>query len=226
MEDGASTESTVHTDLTLLCAPASVDVGSLTHAPANCQVHIMLDEPDDVQDYNIARHIVGVHQRRDLALSPPYSTDTLQRYIRFARSIKPEMTPEAQAEVVRSYVRLRTGDAHGGQTAYRITVRQLEALVRLSEALARLHNDSAVRTAHVREAKRLLGNSIISVESQDVSLAGFEEEDGPFDDADAPDAPGGGGGDDDDDQASWTLDPRLARAEAPLWRRLGRRLSR
>ena len=73
-------------------------------------------------------------------MNPHYNTQQLQRYIRYARTIKPEMTPEAQREVVDAYVKLRRGDSQPGtQTAYRITVRQLEALVRLSEALARLH---------------------------------------------------------------------------------------
>ena len=44
-----------------------------------------------------------------------------------------------------SYVALRMGDAApGSRVAYRMTVRQLEALVRLSEAIARSHLDRVV----------------------------------------------------------------------------------
>ena len=46
---------------------------------------------------------------------------------------------QAKDALVTAYKRLRTEDAApGSNTAYRITVRQLEALVRLSEAMARL----------------------------------------------------------------------------------------
>ena len=51
-----------------------------------------------------------------------------------------------------SYGKLRSEDANpGSSTAYRITVRQLEALVRLAEALARLHCQPQVSLAHVHE---------------------------------------------------------------------------
>jgi DNA replicative helicase MCM subunit Mcm2 (Cdc46/Mcm family) len=50
------------------------------------------------------------------------------------------------------YQELRGEDAAPGtQSAYRITVRQLEALVRLSEALARVHCDPVIRLSHVEE---------------------------------------------------------------------------
>ena len=49
-----------------------------------------------------------------------------------------------------SYVQLRAGDAVGG-AVYRITVRQLEALVRLSEAHARIRCSAVIEPRDVRE---------------------------------------------------------------------------
>ena len=56
----------------------------------------MIDEPDDVLDYQVARHIVNVHQKRDQALHVPYSMTQIQRYIKFARSLKPRMRPDVR----------------------------------------------------------------------------------------------------------------------------------
>lgn len=54
--------------------------------------------------------------------------------------------------LVEQYKRLRGDDAApGSATAYRITVRQLEALVRLSEALARVHCKEEITPGFVRE---------------------------------------------------------------------------
>ncbi len=95
----------------------------------------------------------------------------MQRYIRFARRIDPIITPESQRTMVECYRALRQNDSIGrNKTAYRITVRQLESMVRLSEALARLHLDDYIRPRYVKEAYRLLQKSIIHVESEDVVL--------------------------------------------------------
>ena len=49
-----------------------------------------------------------------------------------------QLNSDARKLLVDSYVALRRGDtAPGGRVAYRMTVRQLEALIRLSEAIAR-----------------------------------------------------------------------------------------
>ncbi|KAK4398179.1 DNA replication licensing factor MCM6 [Sesamum angolense] len=106
-------------------------------------VYVMIDDPDDQVDYRIAHHIVRVHQKREDALSPTFTTAELKRYISYAKTLKPKLTPEARQLLVESYVSLRRGDtAPGSRVAYRMTVRQLEALIRLSEALARCHLDT------------------------------------------------------------------------------------
>jgi len=140
---------------------------------------VVLDECDDVADYNVAKHIIDVHRCDEAVVDPPFSQDQMLRYIRFARTLNPQITQESRRVLVDCYRRLRQGDTMGrSRTAYRITVRQLESLIRLSEALARLHCDDLVRPSYVREAFRLLRKSIIHVETEDVT---FDEGDG-FDD--------------------------------------------
>ena len=65
---------------------------------------------------------------------------------------------QAKRMMVECYKRLRTEDAAPGSAmSYRITVRQLEALVRLSEALARLRCSEVITPAHVREVRARRG---------------------------------------------------------------------
>nr|XP_043629317.1 DNA replication licensing factor MCM6 [Erigeron canadensis] len=140
-------------------------------------VYVMIDDPDDTTDYHIASHIVRVHQKREEAITPTFTTAQLKRYIAVAKSKKPKLNAEARQMLVDSYVALRRGDtAPGGKVAYRMTVRQLEALIRLSEAIARCHLDDEVSTRHVRLATRLLKTSVISVESTEIDLTEFQDE--------------------------------------------------
>ena len=63
---------------------------------------------------------------------------------------------ESRRVLVDCYRKLRQGDTMGrSRTANRITVRQLESLIRPSEALTGLHCDDFVRPSYVREAFRL-----------------------------------------------------------------------
>ncbi|RKP27227.1 MCM2/3/5 family-domain-containing protein [Syncephalis pseudoplumigaleata] len=138
---------------------------------------VVLDDCNETADYNIARHIVNVHRLRDAAVQPEFSTAQLRRYIRFARTFRPKITDASRQLLWELYRNLRQADAQAGQRrAYRITVRQLESLIRLSEALARVHCDEEVQPKYVREAFRLLQRSIIQVESDDIYLMEGGEE--------------------------------------------------
>lgn len=102
---------------------------------------VVLDQLDPDRDAAIAEHIVRVHQRKAAAVtSVPYSMETMLNYIRFARTKEPVLTGRAKAQIVRLYRKLREADAFSAaSSAYRVTVRQLESMIRLSEAVARLH---------------------------------------------------------------------------------------
>ncbi|KAF8138922.1 MCM2/3/5 family-domain-containing protein [Boletus edulis] len=137
---------------------------------------VVLDECDERTDLNIAKHIVNVHRFQDEAINPEFSTEALQRYIRYARTFNPKLTPEAADLLVEKYRILRQDDTTGvGRNSYRITVRQLESMIRLSEAIARANCTSEIKPAFVREAYTLLRQSIIHVEQDDID---FDEEDG------------------------------------------------
>ena len=146
---------------------------------------VVLDECNEDADRAVAEHILNVHRCEDIAVTVPFSKEQMQRYIRLARSLNPKITEECQKVMVDCYQKLRQGDTLGqSRSAYRITVRQLESMVRLSEALARLHMDDFVKPAYVREAFRLLRKSIIHVETEDVTFESDHGEDA--DDAEDP----------------------------------------
>ncbi|KAG2013352.1 ATP dependent DNA helicase [Coprinopsis cinerea AmutBmut pab1-1] len=135
---------------------------------------VVLDECDEKTDYNIASHIVNIHRLQDQAIEPEFSTETLQRFIRYARTFQPKMTREAADLLVEKYRILRQDDATGaGKNSYRITVRQLESMIRLTEAIARANCSNEITPAMVREAYSLLRQSIIHVEQDDID---FDEE--------------------------------------------------
>lgn len=139
---------------------------------------VVLDECNEQTDRRLADHIVGIHQLRDEAIEPEFSTEQLQRYIRFARTFRPEFTDEAKELLVEKYKELRADDAQGGigRNSYRITVRQLESMIRLSEAIAKVNCVEEITPDFVLEASNLLRQSIISVEHDDVEFDNAADE--------------------------------------------------
>ena len=163
---------------------------------------VILDECNESTDRRLAEHIVGIHRLRDDAVKAEFSTEQLQRYIRFARTFKPEFTREAKTLLVEKYKELRTNDAQGGigRNSYRITVRQLESMIRLSEAIAKANCVEEVTPQFVREAFNLLRQSIISVEKDDVEVDEDEDEvEGAAANGVRPSAPPDSDSEDDDD---------------------------
>ena len=73
--------------------------------------------------------------------------------------------------MVEKYKELRKDDAQGfSRSSYRITVRQLESMIRLSEAIARANCVDEITPSFIAEAYDLLRQSIIRVDVDDVEM--------------------------------------------------------
>jgi len=144
---------------------------------------ILVDECNEVMDYAIARRIVDLHSHNEDSVQRTYSVEDIQRYITFARQFKPKISTDSKDFMVEEYRRLRQRDGAGSasKSSWRITVRQLESMIRLSEAMARMHCQDEVQPKHVKEAFRLLNKSIIRVDQPDVHLEEEEEDATPMD---------------------------------------------
>lgn len=153
---------------------------------------VIVDECDEYTDFKIAEHIVNLHRQNEESSQEHFKSSLTQNefmlYLRFAKKLKPQFTKEAAERLREEYKSLRQSDVTYQKTAYRITVRQLESLIRLSEALARVHLDNLIHPSYVAEASRLLKKSIISVDMPDVEIDEFEnrlnEERKKYDDKD------------------------------------------
>jgi DNA replication licensing factor MCM6 len=132
---------------------------------------ILIDECNEVVDYWIAQRIVNFHTSDQQVIEKTriYTVADIHKYITFARLCKPVINAEAQEVMISEYKKLRQRES-SNKSAWRITVRQLESMIRLSEALARMHLSEEVRVEHVQEAFRLLSKSIIRVEQPDIQF--------------------------------------------------------
>ncbi len=94
------------------------------------------DIPNPQRDEELADHILKLH-KKPKAAEPPIPLDLLRKYIAYAKkNVFPKLSDEAAELIKRFFVELRKKYSSGGTVP--ISPRQLEALVRLTEASARL----------------------------------------------------------------------------------------
>ena len=114
---------------------------------------VVLDRCDPEDDHRIAEHIIKLRMPVvGTPARPEVSTQELLQYIKLSKQVKPRLTENARRKIIRYYRAMRQNERSSYRKAYRVTVRQLESLIRLSEALARVHWSDEVRAEHVEEA--------------------------------------------------------------------------
>ncbi|KAI6182812.1 DNA replication licensing factor MCM5 [Aphelenchoides bicaudatus] len=145
-------------------------------------IFVVKDQHDNLRDTTLAKHVVAVHMNSEhekREREGELSLDFLKRYVMYAKkSCAPRLNAKAAEKLASHYVKMRNPtDDHESKGRHRpvisITVRQLEAVVRMSEALAKMELLNFAEPRHVDEALRLFQVSTIAAAATG-SLAGIE----------------------------------------------------
>lgn len=100
-------------------------------------IFVLRDVPEKELDTKMSEHILNIHRKGTAPAGTPIPPDILRKYISYARNIKPVLTEEAMQRLKDFYLTMRAASETEG-SPIAITARQLEALVRLAEARARV----------------------------------------------------------------------------------------
>ena len=116
-------------------------------------IFVVEDKPNAEKDRKLAGHILNIHQTSEV----PFEIDPelLRKYIAYARKhVHPKLTQGAIDVLQEFYVGMR-GTAEDDSSPVPITARQLEALVRLSEANCKIRLGKEVTSKDAKRAIKL-----------------------------------------------------------------------
>ena len=101
-------------------------------------VFIVRDIPSQEKDRNIAQHIISQHGSSGTDTTSLIDIDILTKYLSYAKRGEPALTKEAENLIMEFYLKMRNISGDDKENMITITPRQLEGLIRLATARARL----------------------------------------------------------------------------------------
>ncbi|KAM0559790.1 hypothetical protein ACHAPJ_004314 [Fusarium lateritium] len=127
-------------------------------------IYIVKDEHSREKDETMAKHVLGIQMNgrgADEMTESEIPIDKMRRYITYCKTrCAPRLSPEAAEKLSSHFVSIRR-QVHAAEmeantrSSIPITVRQLEAIVRITESLAKLTLSPIATEVHVDEAIRL-----------------------------------------------------------------------
>ena len=123
-------------------------------------IHVIRDNADSERDNRIASHILEIHRDIEHAAQSAIEIDLFRKYLAYAKQIEPKLTTEAIDILRNYYLQMRNVDSEGMITA---TPRQLEGLVRLATARARLLLKDTVDSEDANRAIYLVSQMLETV---------------------------------------------------------------
>ena len=158
---------------------------------------IIRDRPDIKRDDELAERMLSSHHIGEVLadenqsassresverdIKPPISANLFKQFIAYSRRhVRPILTPEAQLLIRHHYTKLRrTYHNHDDydNNPLPITPRQLESLIRMAEATARMHLSTTVEPEHAQHAIDMMDHFInITLEGDIDALSGLNAE--------------------------------------------------
>jgi DNA replication licensing factor MCM4 len=134
-------------------------------------IYLVLDKQSESSDRRLANHIVSLYsslaegqeslvkgkdvQATELLRSNKIDREFFAQYISYARqNFKPKLTESIQTDLIAEYVNMRSlGNSRKTITA---TPRQLESMIRIAEAIAKMRLSNEVEKVDLDEAIRLI----------------------------------------------------------------------
>jgi replicative DNA helicase Mcm len=101
-------------------------------------VFIVRDIPSQEKDRKIAQHIISQHGFSGTDTTSLIDIDILTKYLSYAKRGDPALTKEAENLIMEFYLKMRNISGEDKENMITITPRQLEGLIRLATARARL----------------------------------------------------------------------------------------
>jgi len=98
-------------------------------------IFVVRDIPTKEKDEKIARHIIELHTPQGTDKKSVVDVDLLTKYLSYAKRGSPDLTKEAEEKILDYYLQMRNVESEEMIT---VTPRQLEGIIRLSTARARL----------------------------------------------------------------------------------------
>ncbi|KAH7079696.1 MCM2/3/5 family-domain-containing protein [Paraphoma chrysanthemicola] len=138
-------------------------------------IFIVRDEHDRGRDERIAKHVMGIAMGGrgvEETVQAEIPIEKMKRYITYCRSrCAPRLSPEAAEKLSSHFVSIRrqvhASEMNANQrSSIPITVRQLEAIIRITESLAKLSLSPIAEERHVDEAIRLFLASTMDAVNQ------------------------------------------------------------
>jgi len=121
-------------------------------------IWLITDKVDTIQDLAKAQHILKSFRGQTRLSTVSYSEKELMGYLNYIRDLKPTLDDETAKQIQKFYQKMRT-TSNNDKDSLPVGIRQLESIIRMSQAHAKLHFRNKVTEDDIEKVFSLLEDS-------------------------------------------------------------------